>query len=332
MAPSERWVLRGLIGLMGVLLLACGWLPGPSVAEAGENAAGEGAAPARAPGPACPRFQQPREYGKVKDARLHEISGLVPAGARPSGYWVHNDSGDEARIYGLDAHGTLTGAFRVAGLARPEDFEDMAAVQGSAGSFLYLADIGDNKARRAAGVRVHRVLEPVAKSFTAPVQGEHSAALLESMVLRYPDGPTDAEALLVDPETAEVTIVTKAWIGWPKVYSAPWGQEATMALRGAIDPNRAGQAVHVVTGGAVSRRGDWVALRTYGGAFLFRRIPGRPLWAALMGPACAVPVADEHQGEAIGLLERPGGVPAIVTVSEGEMSPIYITEPSQGSP
>ena len=71
-----------------------------------------------------------------------------------------------------------------------------------------MGDIGDNEATRAE-INVYRVSEP-----TVPGPGGTAAsAASERIVLRYADGPHDAEALLVDARNGDLVIITKVAAG-----------------------------------------------------------------------------------------------------------------------
>ena len=67
-----------------------------------------------------------------------------------------------------------------------------------------IGDIGDNNAVRENGLLVHRVLEPQPTD-----QAEVTTEPPTSFRLRYPDGPGDAETLLVHPRTGRLYVVTK---------------------------------------------------------------------------------------------------------------------------
>ena len=50
---------------------------------------------------------------------------------------------------------------------------------------------------------------------------------VDALRLRYPDGPHNAEAMLVDPRTGDLVIITKVATGGPAgVYTAPGGARA----------------------------------------------------------------------------------------------------------
>ena len=230
--------------------------------------------------------------------------------------FTHNDSGDSARIFALRADGRLIGSIRVPDAVNV-DWEDIALGPGRDGrTALYLGDIGDN-ARRRAGIDVYRVPEPEVR------QGAPAAtAPAERLALRYPGGPRDAEALLVDPRGGDLYVVTKRLDGRSEVFRAraplPFGGTAALEPAGAL---RLG-LTSAVTGGDVSAAGDAIVLRTYGSVFAWGRTPGESVARALARPPCRAPahVVAERQGEAIGLLPDGRG---FVTLSEGVRSPIW---------
>jgi hypothetical protein len=155
--------------------------------------------------------------------------------------------------------------------------------------------------------------------------------------LRYPDGPHDAEALLVDP-TGRPVIVTKE-IGSAGVYrpaappdgSGPTALELVGRLSLPASDTTGGPVgsigSRVVTGAAASADGKVVALRSYTDAWLYPAPDGDPAMALTENPApVRVPLPDEPQGEAIAFTadgslvsgsETRGGVRGVVRVVPG---------------
>ncbi|MDQ3588012.1 MAG: hypothetical protein M3375_06665, partial [Actinomycetota bacterium] len=151
--------------------------------------------------------------GRVQTTDATELSGLVASRRQTGVLWAHNDSGDSARLFALTTEGRLRGEVVVAG-AQNVDWEDIALGPGPSGQdALFVADIGDNENERPS-VSVYRVAEPDL-SRGAP----RSSAPAERLVLRYPDRPHDAEALLVDPSTGELVMVTKSFGGDAFAYA-----------------------------------------------------------------------------------------------------------------
>ena len=148
---------------------------------------------------------------RVADPELNELSGLV---SLDSGLWAHNDSGDEARVFRLDEAGATQAVVHLEGIDA-FDWEDLSGAGPSAGE-LFVGDIGDNEAiRNEVTVLRFAVPDP------APV-GEVTipADEIQTITLRYPDGPRDAETLLVDPVTRDIVIVDKRFGGASEVYQA----------------------------------------------------------------------------------------------------------------
>src|SRR4030095_11796189 len=74
-------------------------------------------------------------------------------------------------------------------------------------SYLYVGDIGDNNHVRSSVV-VYRAPEPNVDIGHPPGNGQ-MLGNVDALVLHYPDGAHDAEALAVDPDTGDIVIVTK---------------------------------------------------------------------------------------------------------------------------
>ena len=150
-----------------------------------------------------------------QDPRIAESSGLATSSSGDLVY-THNDSGDSARLFAVGLDGVTRTTYVLPGV-EPRDWEDMARGPDESGrSCLWIGDIGDNGARRDNGVLVHRVLEP-----QAPAATQVTTEKPTSFRLRYPDGPQDAETLLVHPRTGRLYLVTKPLAGAARVYAAP---------------------------------------------------------------------------------------------------------------
>ena len=218
------------------------------------------------------------------DERIDESSGLV---ARGRTFWTVNDSGDEAVVYAVDGRtGATTGTTSYAG-AEPDDVEALAP---GPGATLWVGDIGDNNRDRST-VAVHRV------------GADGSTARFE---LAYPDGPHDAEALLVHPRTGRVLVVSKVPLLGGTVYAAPRRLEEGSVHRMAAVSRVRG----TVTDGAFLPDGRHVVLRTYGSAGVYT-YPGFEQVADLELP-------DQDQGEAVAV-SRGGEV---FLSSEGALSEV----------
>lgn len=236
----------------------------------------------------------------VTDSRLAELSGLaIDGGGRR---WAIVDSGPRVRVYELapdcSVRRVLTGA------VDPLDVEDLAR---TADGTFWLADTGDNNRDRATVAMIELTAAGVARLHR----------------MRYPDGPHDAEAVLME-KPGQPLIVTKEPFGPAGIYrprqslsAAGGGAAATPAA--PVDLLKVGEVVlprsetvggpvggagtRTITGGATTADGKLAALRTYTDAWLFAA-PDGDLLAALRRTPTQVPLPGEPQGEAIAFTGR----------------------------
>jgi len=259
---------------------------------------------------------------RVADPELNELSGLV---SLDSGLWAHNDSGDTARVFRLDEEGGTVAVVNLDGVDA-FDWEDMSGAGPSAGE-LFIGDIGDN-----AGARPDIVVHHLAVPDPAP-SGDVTipAADIQTITLQYPNGPRDAETLLVDPVSQDLVIVHKRFGGDSEVYQAQeadWSDgEATLERVGTVAVGNT--PLDATTGGDVGYDGQVVALRTYAGLLVFPREDEQSLAEALTeNEACDAPTRIEVQGEAVAF--TPEGY---TTISEGvrpRVNRFTVTPPTPG--
>ena len=230
--------------------------------------------------------------------RITESSGVVPSALVPGVFWTHNDSGDGPYLYATDSTGRDLGAIRVAG-AGAHDWEDLAA--GSClivpGRCLYVADVGDNRRHRRSVV-VYRLREPVPPR--GPADSLGVVPLLDSIVLTYPDGAHDAEALAVT-RAGDLLIITKDRAGPSVLFraSAARGDGPRLLRRiGALAMRTGALTGRLATGAALAPDGALLAVRTYVSIHLFR-LAGDSIPVPLTGASgMTIPVV-EAQGEAL---------------------------------
>ncbi|MBC8263208.1 MAG: metallophosphoesterase, partial [Anaerolineales bacterium] len=270
----------------------------------------------------CPTFMDGAQLGTVESSLLTEISGVAASRKNADVLWVHNDSGDSARIYAMSIQGKHLGVYNLVG-ASATDWEDIAVGPGpvEGQDYVYAGDVGDNTRQRPS-VTVYRVAEPSVSTSQDPVTVDLNS--VDALPMQYP-GPSvyDCEALLVDPVSGDLFLVTKdrAGEGVAHVFRNPAphtpGVMVTLQLVDSIPlPSQ-------VTGGDVSPSGDGVLLRLYFQGYYWSRATGTNLWEAFSGAACAAPLAVEPQGEAIAFAADNLGY---FTISEGTNQPVYFYE------
>ena len=290
------------------LLLACGPGGAPAVpADPEPLATGDTATPE----PTCPQFGEAAAVGVVQEPTLTEASGLVRAGGW---LWTHNDSG-EPTLFALGDQGQVAG--RVPVRTTWFDVEDIAVRDDR----MWLADIGDNLAIREE-IRFFDLPIP------APTDAE---AVPRQVTARWPDGPTDAEALLVDPRSGDVLVVSKQWSAGPTRVArlvTPDAADSAMEIVAEVWFGEGGIGRSpAITGGDVAPDGSGVVLRTYLAAWWFPRRPGEPWADTFARPPCEVPVRPEGQGEALAV-----DAGFVWTLSEGVDRPLNQTAYTHGPP
>jgi hypothetical protein len=237
-----------------------------------------------------------------------------------------NDGGDRLTVYVLDSACAVVDVRSAA--VDPYDPEDLAL---GADDTIWLSDTGDNLAQRT----------------TVALLALHPDGSTAIYRLTYPDGPHDAEALLLAPDGTPF-VVTKEVLGNSGVYRPSSGlvdgttvamtkvASLTFSLTGTPGGpvGRAGQLM--VTGGAVSPDGKLVALRTYTDAYVWP-LTGSDVAAALTAKPTRIALPQAPQGEAISfgadgreLVVGGEGLPGDITVVPAPpgLSPAAATAPT----
>jgi hypothetical protein len=261
----------------GAVLLGCALVLGPAGLAA--------AAPAPAGTDAGAAAPAPQTLCRITDPRLPELSGLVAVGDK---LLAINDGGDQVTVYVLDTRCQVVDVHTRA--VDPYDPEDLAV--GRDGT-VWVADTGDNLGNRATVALL--ALRP-----------DGSGGVYR---LAYPDGPHDAEALLLAPDGTPY-LVTKEVLGASAVYRPVAalveggtvglvkvaGVSMTLTGTPGGPVGRAGQLM--ITGGAVSADGRLLALRTYTDAYVWP-LTGSDVPAALAAKPVRIPLPALPQGEAV---------------------------------
>ncbi len=260
------------------------------------------------------RDEQFGTYCTPSDPGLEELSGLTFVDGT---LYAIGDSGTDHRVAVLDES---------CGVARwldvpvdPYDVEDLASYDGD----LWLADVGDNQQRR----------ETVALTRMDPVSGQG-----ELHRLVYPDGPHDAETLLIEPGGRPI-VVTKELSGVSGLYVPVDGTPVDeLSSPGPTPLEKAGEIAFertateggpafvtgsiLATGGAVSGDGTVAAVRTYTDVYMFSVADGDVAQALTRDPTI-VALPARPQGEALSFL-RDGSLVVASEAAGGALPPVDI--------
>lgn len=251
-------------------------------------------------------FRAAQNMGQLENSQINEASGLAASIVNSDMLWTHNDSGDQPRVFLIGQDGSQKATYTLAN-ADFRDAEDIAVGPGPGNkSHVFLGDIGDNQAVRSTK-QIYYFEEPVFSP-----QGASEQVIDEFKVInyRYPDGPRDAETLLVDPATGNLFIITKRELQ-VRLYllsKENFDLEETVELEFLTELPLQG-----IVGGDISHKGDEIILKDYQKIYYWERNPDENLATILTKEPKILPYEIEPQGESIAWSKDGSGY---FTVSE----------------
>lgn len=246
--------------------------------------------------PAVAAAAGPRVVRHLTDPRITESSSLVPSALHPGIWWTSNDSGGNSRLYAVGEDGRTVATYTVGG-APERDWEAMAPARDAQGRpAVVVGDIGDNDASRSNGILLHVVTEP-ARLTGGALDGPQYR-------LRYPDGPHDAESLVVDAAHHRLLVATKELLGGG-FYAAPWPLPSTPTVL-----RRVADAPAIATDAALLPDGR-IVVRDYQAAWVYSSD------LTLLG---SFDLPDEPQGESVAVAADPR---SLLVGSEGKDSAVW---------
>ena len=209
------------------------------------------------------------EVGSVNATYGNEVSGMVNGQRNANVLYVHNDRDNAPRLMALDKKdsGRIVSIWDIGGINHT-DYEDISNGKGPTPwiNYLHLCDIGDNYWERE-NIVIHRLPEP---ALTRP-NGPRKTLYPQTLTLRYPDGPKNAEACTVDPLTGLIYIVQKTKDDVSKIYRTEkrWGdgdETMDLVLAGTVSHLRKKSRSHnALTGIDISPNGRDIVMLYYGG-------------------------------------------------------------------
>lgn len=198
----------------------------------------------------------------LKDPNIVESSGLARSRYSDTRLWTHNDSGGGTTIFAIAGSGRTKARFELTG-ASHSDWEGMASAKRSGVSYIFVGDIGDNGSKRS-NIYVHRVREP------KPGASGRSLKPV-TYAFKYPDGPHNAETLMVKPGSLRIYIVSKGKKRPGAIYAAP----KSLSTKRVNILRKVGPAPAGMADGVFLDRSRFV-LRGYVSGWLYRRIGSTP--------------------------------------------------------
>jgi hypothetical protein len=246
-------------------------------------------------GNAEPPFESVPILYDILPGVIDEASGIGDSFANPGYLWVELDSGNPAALYLLKHDGTHGRAIHLKG-ATNRDWEDLVVSNGPAQAkkYIYIGEFGDN-GLVFGQYSIYRFLEP-----TASVDSVFNFARID---FTYPDGPHDAEAMLVDAETKDIYILTKR-DQLSKVYKLAFPQDT-------INLNTASFVMDLpymgVVSAALSSGENEIMVKTYSSIYYYKKKQGETFEQALKKPYQLLPYQVEAQGEAVCFANNSAG-------------------------
>jgi len=251
--------------------------------------------------------------GSIKNVSvLDEISGMAASVKNPGGYWVHNDSGDEARIFLIDASGYLLCTVNIdTDFTDNRDWEDICVGPGpvEGETYIYIADIGDLD-KKYDNKFIFRISEPEIDMETRGQKKKIPRDSVSTITFDYKYGPRDAEILMIDPLTRDLYIVTKREKK-VQVYPIPYPQNYEEKI--IITKSTVFLPFRLANGGDISPDGKEILIKNLDTVYYWNLQEGETILDALAREGTRLPYTREPQGEAIAWMRDGSGY---LTVSE----------------
>jgi hypothetical protein len=255
--------------------------------------------------------QEPELLGVVKTNKIEEASGLASSTALPGYYWTHNDSGNKPEVYLLDSKAKLVSTIRLKGMFN-RDWEDIAEGVGPNPNkqYVYVGDIGNNL-KLGVDILIYR--------FEAPtkIPAEKAAVKPDYLYLRYPDGPRDAESLMVDPISRHFYVISKRekQVGVYKISNLDFKSGDTAKMEKVLT-----LPYTWITAGDISKDGHHIIIKNDNKIFYWHRKKGESVEEAMAKPATVLPYVPEKQGEGLTFKIDNSGY---LTISEGKKPGLF---------
>lgn len=235
-------------------------------------------------------YSQPQAVSKLENKEIDEASGLAFSWTNPNILYTHNDSGGDPVVFMLDTMGNDKGKIFLEGVSN-RDWEDIAIGPGqkSNESYIYVGDIGDNRAKYNE-IRLYRFPEP-------RVWQKEITVKPETIKLKYPDGARDAETLMVDPLSGDLFILSKRDSSntlYTVAADKLWENTGVKTMEKVMK-----LPITMSTAGDISKDGRQIVIKNYWVIYYWDRKEGESVPEALARKPILLPYTPEPQGEAI---------------------------------
>ena len=255
-------------------------------------------------------FIEGRITGTNTNKHLEETSGIAASRRYPGYLWAHNDSGHQPRLFLLDSLGQTRSMFQVEGVTN-RDWEDIAIGPGrDSTNYIYIGDIGDNLAVHDFKF-IYCVKEPPL-DYAGPLPVE------ARLIVRMSDQPRDTEALMADPISRNLYLVTKREHEvWLYEIRDPFLTDTLTAFKMHKLDLR-----HVVAAD-ISTDGSEILIKSYHAVYYWKRSPGQSIPDALKADPISLTYKPEPQGESIAWALDGSGYYTLSENAKGERGRLF---------
>lgn len=235
---------------------------------------------------------------------LDQPSGLGASRTNPGVLYVHSEKEHQTMVAVSAVDGEVRGRYSVT-IPNVFDWEDIAVGPCPSGSCIFAGDVGTYRGDTTKPTNVMSIVRVPEPDLAA---GETGGTLTgDHFPFVYPDGrKKDSEAIMVDPRTRDIYVITKTATGISEVYRFPTpdptpGQTVTLTKVGELHlPLLDGDENSVrITAASIHPTRNVFAVRTYRAVYEFRGTAGGSLASALTADPVAVTDTQEGQGESL---------------------------------
>ncbi len=223
---------------------------------------------------------------------LKEQSGIAESVLNNDLLYVQEDSGNANKIFGFNHNGQLKTSIDLP-QSFNRDWEDIAVAPGPEKgiSYIYLADIGNNFGLFKT-FTIYRFKE---KNYKNNYPEKDTINTIEKITFQYPEKPKDAEAIMVNPVTKDIYVVTKEK-DKANVYVAAYPQKLktlnTLTLFCTLPFSQ-------ITSAAISATGTEIIMRSTKNIWYWKIAPKSTVLQTLKKQPVSINFEDEPQGEGI---------------------------------
>ena len=236
-------------------------------------------------------FLSGEKLAQLTNNKLEEVSGLAASATNPGYLWTHNDSEREPSIYLIDEKLQIQLTCTLQGVGN-RDWEDIAVgpCPDPNKNYVYVAEIGDNLAKYQYKF-IYRFEEPVLRDDSSEI----SITQFDRIVFQLPDKRKDTEALMIDPKTKDLYIISKR--EQPVyLYSLPYPHSLsdTITAREVMS-----LPFTQIVAADISANGKEILMKSYKEVYYWSNSSGKKVPEVLSEKPVNVPYEEEPQGESI---------------------------------